>query len=192
MFVIGVTGPTGAGKSTVCRILEKYGFCHIDTDRLVSDVYPTALPMLKEAFGEEIAEGETVNRKALAQAAFATPEATEKLNAIMHPMIMEEVSRLIRKAEAEGYRGATVDGVALHEAHAEQVCHRMICILAPRQERFDRILNRDQITSQAAELRLNAQKDDAYFAANTDAVLINTSVVEIEEKLLQLIKEWEL
>lgn len=192
MFVLGVTGPSGAGKSTVCQILERYGFFHIDTDRLVPAVYPAALPKLTETFGAQVAENGTVNRKELAKAAFASAEATEKLNAIMHPMIMNEVSRLIENAAKDGYRRVTVDGAGLHEAHAEKICNKMICILAPKNERKDRILNRDNISEQAAELRMNAQKDDSYYSANTDAVLVNLSVAHIEEKLKQLIKEWDL
>ena len=192
MFVLGVTGPSGAGKSTVCKILENYGFFHIDTDRLAPAVYPVAIPKLTETFGPRVAENGTVNRKELAKAAFASPEATAKLNGIMHPLIMDEVSRLIENAAKDGYRRVAVDGAGLHEAHAERICDKMICILAPRSDRKDRILTRDNISEQAADLRMNAQKDDSYYSANTDAVLVNLSVAQIEEKLKQLIKEWDL
>lgn len=190
MFVLGVTGPSGAGKGTACEILEEYGFYHIDTDRLAGSVYPRALPLLKEAFGPTVEQDGEVNRSALAKAAFANAKSTEMLNSIMHPLIMEEVSKRIQLAEMEGFSAVTVDGAALHEAHAETVCDRMLCILAPRELRAERIIRRDFLSEEAANLRLNAQKEDSYYANNTDAVLVNRTVEQLRNELLSLIKEW--
>lgn len=190
MFVLGVTGPSGAGKGTACKILEEYGFYHIDTDRLVGSVYPRALPLLKEAFGPAVEENGAVNRAALAKAAFADAKSTEVLNSIMHPLIMEEVSKRIQQAEKDGFSAVTVDGAALHEAHAETVCDRMLCILAPRELRAERIICRDSLSEEAANLRLNAQKEDGYYANNTDAVVVNRTLEQLRKELLSLIKEW--
>ena len=192
MFVLGVTGPSGAGKGTACKILEEFGFYHIDTDRLARPVYPRALPLLIEAFGEDVEENGTVNRKVLAKKAFSSEDGVQKLNSIMHPLIMEEVSRLTAKAEREGYVAVTVDGAALHEAHAEQICDRMICILASRAVRLNRIMQRDSLSEEAARLRLDAQKPDEYYATDTDAVIESRSVEQLRLELYTLIKEWKL
>ncbi len=190
MFVLGITGPSGAGKGTACRILSEYGFYHIDTDRLVPDLYPQALPHLVEAFGPQIAENGQVNKKKLAMAAFASAEATNLLNSILHPLVMGKVSELIQKAEKEGYFGVTVDGAALHEAKAETVCDKMICILAPKETRLERVISRDGISEDAAKLRFQAQKSDVYYAAGTDAVIVNCTVEQLKCDLLSTIKEW--
>ncbi len=190
MFVLGVTGPSGAGKGTACDILKEHGFYHIDTDRLVPDLYPKALPYLVDAFGPQIAEDGAVNRKALAKAAFSSREATKLLNSILHPLVMEKVSELIQEAESNGYFGATVDGAALHEANAETVCDKMICILAPKETRLRRVISRDGISEDAAELRFQAQKSDEFYSAGTDAVIVNRTVEQLKYDLLSVIKEW--
>ena len=192
MFVLGITGPSGAGKGTASRILEDLGFYHIDTDRLVPGLYPKALPTLVRAFGPQIEENGQINKKALARAAFSSPEATEKLNSIIHPLVMHEVTELIRWAAQNGYNAATVDGAALHEAHAETVCDKIICILADKNERLNRVMKRDSIPVETANLRFQAQKSDDYYAKKSDAVIINGTIDQLQRDLFAIIKEWKL
>ena len=91
MLVIGVTGQTGAGKGTVCKMLEKYGLYHIDADKVAHSVYKKGsdvLSALSEAFGEDILNPDgTANRAKIAEKAFSSAENTEKLNSIVHPAV---------------------------------------------------------------------------------------------------------
>lgn len=190
MFVLGVTGPSGAGKGTVCGILKEFGFYHIDTDRLVPGVYPDAIPQLIEAFGEDVVKGGVVDKRALAAAAFSSEENTETLNRIIHPLVMNAVAKQIESAKDLGFDRVAVDGAALHEAHAEEICDKMLCILAPKELRKQRVMERDNIGSDAADLRLSAQKPDEFYAKNTDAVIVNDNCDNLKSKLFQLIKEW--
>lgn len=190
MFVLGVTGPSGAGKGTVCGILKEFGFYHIDTDRLVPGVYPDAIPQLIEAFGEDVVKGGVVDKRALAAAAFSSEENTETLNRIIHPLVMNAVAKQIEAAKDLGFDRVAVDGAALHEAHAEEICDKMLCILAPKELRKQRVMERDNIGSDAADLRLSAQKPDEFYAKNTDAVIVNDNRDNLKSKLFQLIKEW--
>lgn len=190
MFVLGVTGPSGAGKGTVCGILKEFGFYHIDTDRLVPGIYPDAIPQLIEAFGEDVVKGGVVDKRALAAAAFSSEENTETLNRIIHPLVMNAVAKQIESAKDLGFDRVAVDGAALHEAHAEEICDKMLCILAPKELRKQRVMERDNIGSDAADLRLSAQKPDEFYAKNTDAVIVNDNRDNLKSKLFQLIKEW--
>lgn len=190
MFVLGVTGPSGAGKGTVCGILKEFGFYHIDTDRLVPGVYPDAIPQLIEAFGEDVVKGGVVDKRALAAAAFSSEENTETLNRIIHPLVMNAVAKQIESAKDLGFDRVAVDGAALHEAHAEEICDKMLCILAPKELRKQRVMERDNIGSDAADLRLSAQKPDEFYAKSTDAVIVNDNRDNLKSKLFQLIKEW--
>ena len=190
MFVLGVTGPSGAGKGTVCGILKEFGFYHIDTDRLVPGVYPEAIPQLVEAFGGGVVTDGIVDKRALAAAAFSSEENTETLNRIIHPLVMNAVAKQIEAAKNLGFDRVAVDGAALHEAHAEEICDKMLCILAPKELRKQRVMERDNIGSDAADLRLSAQKPDEFYAKNTDAVIVNDNRDNLKSKLFQLIKEW--
>lgn len=189
MFVLGVTGPSGAGKGTACKILESKGFYHIDTDRLVPDLYSIALPKLVETFGTQVEENGTISRKKLGEIAFSSPENTERLNSILHPLVMEKVTELIKKAEQRGVSCVAVDGAALHEAHGETVCDKILCILAPKDVRLERILTRDGVSQERALLRLNAQKSDTYYRERSDRVIVNQNLKQLEAELNEYIKE---
>ncbi len=191
MFVLGITGPSGAGKGTASEILKNFGFYHIDTDRLVPGLYPKALPELIKAFGPQVAVDGVINKRELAKAAFASPDATRTLNSILHPLVMNKVEELIKDAEQSGFSCVTVDGAALHEAHAERVCDKILCILAPRDDRLKRVVQRDSIPVEAASLRFQAQKSDDYYAANSVAVIENRTMEQLQRELIALIKEWE-
>ena len=192
MFVLGVTGPTGAGKGTACSYLAERGFFHIDTDRLAAVVYPKAVSELIETFGPQVAKNGEVDRKELAKAAFSSSENTAKLNSIMHPKIMEEVARRIESSAEKGFSCVAVDGAALYEAHAEKICHKILCILAPKGARRERIVQRDRIPADQADLRIRAQKEDEYYASKADGVIINQSVEQLKADLDQKLKEWML
>lgn len=192
MFILGVTGPSGAGKGTACEILTNLGFYHIDTDKLVPEVYSKALPALVDAFGTQIQEKNRVNKKELARVAFASPEGMNTLNSILHPLIMDEVKCLISKAKDSGFSRVAVDGAALYEARAEEICDKIICITAGEDQRLSRVLKRDGISENAAKLRFKAQKDDAYYTSKSDAVIVNRTFEQLRVDLYNLIKEWEI
>ena len=191
MFVLGVTGPSGAGKGTVCEILKEFGYYHIDTDRLVPGIYPKALPELINAFGSQIATDGIVNKKELAKVAFASPDATNKLNSILHPLVMNQVEELIKKAEQDGFRAVAVDGAALLEARGEKVCDKILCVISAKQERLQRVIQRDSISEDSALQRFEAQKPDDYYTTNSDAVIENRTLEQLKCELITLIKEWE-
>lgn len=191
MFVLGITGPSGAGKGTACEILKKFGYYHIDTDRLVPSLYPVALPELIRVFGPQVCQGGTVNKKELAAAAFKTKEGTDQLNSILHPLVMQEVRRLILQAEKEGYTKVSVDGAALIEAHGEKVCNKILTILTSREERFARVGMRDGISAEEIERRFSAQKPDEFYINNADEVIYNHTKEQLKTDLINILKEWD-
>lgn len=191
MFVLGVTGPSGAGKGTACEILKEFGYYHIDTDRLVPGIYPKALPELMRAFGSQIATDGTVNKKELAKVAFSSPDATNKLNSILHPLVMNQVKELIKQAKKDGFRAVAVDGAALLEAHGETVCDKILCVISAKQERLQRVIQRDSISEDLVLQRFEAQKPDDYYTTNSDAVIENRTLEQLKRELIALIKEWE-
>ena len=110
MLVIGVTGQTGAGKGTVCKMLEKYGLYHIDADKVAHSVYKKGsdvLSALSEAFGEDILNTDgTANRAKIAEKAFSSAENTEKLNSIVHPAVTQKNKGDYKRTKLPRHKGS--------------------------------------------------------------------------------------
>ena len=192
MKVYGLTGKTGAGKSTVAEKLEKMGFCVIDGDKIarsITEKGKPAISMLANEFGCDIIEDDgSLNRKLLASRAFKDRESTAKLNAITHPIIKTEFEKELRKAEAEGFSFAVIDAAALLESSCKDLCEKIIVVTAPEKIRLSRVLLRDGITKEQALIRINAQFPDEYYNEKADILIRNYPPYEkeIELKLKEL------
>lgn len=192
MKVYGLTGKTGAGKSTVAEKLEKMGFCVIDGDKIarsITEKGKPAISILANEFGCDIIEDDgSLNRKLLASRAFKDRESTAKLNAITHPIIKTEFEKELRKAEAEGFSFAVIDAAALLESSCKDLCEKIIVVTAPEKIRLSRVLLRDGITKEQALIRINAQFPDEYYNEKADILIRNYPPYEkeIELKLKEL------
>jgi L-threonylcarbamoyladenylate synthase len=168
-FTIGLTGPMGAGKTYVASNLAERGFSIIDCDeyaRNVVRVNSPLLPILCEEFGQDIVVDGELNRSLLAERAFASIERTQRLNEIMHPAIIDECIK-----SANGL--CVLDAPQLFEAGAQKHCYKIISVLAPKEQRVDRIKARDGISPEQIEQRIAVQFDDDYFIDNSDYVIYN-------------------
>ncbi len=168
-FTIGLTGPTGAGKSYVCELLEKRGFNIIDCDKIAHELTAKDAPILKSissVFGDDVVKNGELDRKLLASRAFDTKEHTKKLNSILHPAIVEKC-----KEEAQGL--TVLDASQLFEANMQSDCYKVIGVFADEDVRIKRIIARDNITEQQAKLRMSAQLDNDYFIDNCDYIIYN-------------------
>ena len=187
MKVYGLTGKTGAGKSTVAEKLEKMGFCVIDGDKIarsITEKGKPAISMLANEFGCDIIEDDgSLNRKLLASRAFKDRESTAKLNAITHPIIKDEFEKELRKAEAEGFSFAVIDAAALLESSCKDLCEKIIVVTAPEEIRLSRVLLRDGITKEQALIRINAQFPDEYYNEKADIIIRNYPPYEKEIEL---------
>ena len=168
-FTVGLTGPTGAGKSYVCEIFRQKGFKIIDCDKIAHELTAKNAPILAELaneFGEDVVKNGELDRKLLASRAFDTKEHTKKLNSILHPAIAEKC-----KEEAQGL--TVLDASQLFEANMQNDCYKVIGVLADEDVRIKRIIARDNITEQQAKLRMSAQFDNDYFIDNCDYIIYN-------------------
>lgn len=189
--VIGLTGPTGAGKSTVANTWRQLGVPVIDTDQLARQVVEPNSPCLNQlvaAFSDEILnEDGRLSRARLAQKAFATPDGTATLNAITHPAILKETTRLLEQAADRGCAAAVVDAPLLFEAGFDRLCHHVVAVIAPKEDRLARIIARDGLTEEQARLRMNAQQPDDFYCRPGVLVIHNTdSEATLVEKARQL------
>lgn len=177
--IIGLTGPTGAGKSTVSEFFARHGFAVIDCDAVSKEVEAPgsdALRAVTDVFGSDVLNADgSLNRQELADLAFASPEATEKLNAATHPYIMKAIHEKIDAAAATGVRAVLLDAPTLFEAGADSLCDRIIAIVADPKKREQRIIARDKLSCCSAGLRLDAGKPDAFYTERAQDVIVNNA-----------------
>ena len=185
-FTIGLTGGTGAGKGYVGERLKKLGFNIIYSDLVAREVVQKGSPLLEaltDEFGSDIIKDGELDRALLASRAFEAKEQTAKLNAIMHPAIIERCEQL-----ADGL--TVLDAPQLFEANAEDKCYKIIAVTAPVEARIKRIIERDNITEKQARQRISVQLDDDYYISRSDFVIrndgedIDTQINEILDKIL--------
>lgn len=169
--VIGLTGPTGAGKSTVAAAFQKQRCIIVDADQIARTIVetPHCFSRLKETFGEGILHPDgSLDRRALADLAFSSPENTAKLNRITHPAIYAESQKQIQKAAASDCRAVILDAPLLFECSAQKFCDRTIAILTPDSSRLKRIMARDGITEAEAKERMASQHTNEYYQKQAD------------------------
>lgn len=174
MILVGLTGPTGAGKGEVGRQFEANGALVIDTDRLAREVVTPpseVLDTLAAVFGQDILhEDGTLNRAALAAKAFASKEAQQQLNNLTHPAIIRRTWELI---EASDRDMAVIDAPLLFESGMDRMCHTTVAVLADADTRLKRITARDGISEERARARMAAQPDDAFYRERATHTLSN-------------------
>lgn len=169
--VIGLTGPTGAGKSTVAQTFQKLGCLIVDADRVARSIadQPDCLDRLKQAFGSDIvfADGK-LDRQKLASRAFSSPENTAKLNAVTHPAIIAECKRQIANALAAECKAVILDAPLLFESGAQTLCDASVAVITPDASRLKRIMARDGISEENARERMKAQHGSEYYQQKAD------------------------
>lgn len=193
-FVVGLTGPTGAGKSSVTAVAENLGFKIVDCDKLsrvAVEKGSEGLLAVVAAFGDEVLnDDKTLNRAVLAQKAFSTPENTELLNKTLLPYIMTLV-----KAELDCDL-VLLDAPTLFESGADSLCDEVIAVISDEKTRLDRIMARDNIDEEAALLRIKAGKPDEFYIEKTNNIVYNDcelSVLnlKIQKLLTKLMEEYD-
>lgn len=193
MKIIGLTGLTGAGKSTVAQKLMAYGCYHIDADKVAREVINSnenVKNKLKERFGDDVINSDgTTNRPLLASRAFADEKSTNDLNAITHPAVTEEIKSIIGDMEEVGYRGVIIDAIALFESGEDALCDFTVAVVAPKEIRLERIMKRDSITEEKALERINAQKDESFFTSRADFVLWNYPPYDLNVEIRPIVAQ---
>ena len=176
-MIIGLTGPTGAGKSSASSVAEKLGFKIIDCDKLARVAVEKGTDGLKSlvvAFGEDILNTDgTLNRKALAQKAFAEKEKTELLNKTILPHIVKLVEK-----ESVGDK-ILLDAPTLFESGIDSMCDSTVAVLCDTEIRLSRIMKRDGIDKESAMLRIGAGKTDEFYNQNADYIIYNNGDSEV-------------
>ena len=176
-LIIGLTGPTGAGKSEASLIFKEYGFFTVDCDKVSKEVTKKNSCVIKklcEVFGQDIlCSDNTLDRKKLARVAFSSKENTELLNRTVLPAICEEIAEIIK-----GKDKVLLDAPTLFESGLDKICDKTVCVFANEDIRLKRITVRDSIEKQDALLRISAGKTEDFYKSRTDYFLLNNGDFE--------------
>lgn len=191
-MIIGVTGGTGSGKSTVTKILRHLGAKVINTDKVAREVTrkgQKALGEIVEYFGSGILnERGELDRKSLGEIVFGNKEKLEVLNNITHKYIIAKIEKRIHNIESrDKYAVIVIDAPIPVERGFIDVVDVVWSVVADRQIKIKRIMERDALTVEEAEKRINSQLSDEEYVKIADEVLVNNgSLKELEEKTVKL------
>jgi dephospho-CoA kinase len=171
MLVIGLTGSIGMGKSTVAARLRALGIAVCDADAEVHKLYEdAAAPAIEAAFPGTTAAGK-VDRQKLAAALLAQPDKFKRLEAIVHPLVVEAERAFLRGEAAKGAAMAVIEVPLLLETGGEKRVDAVIVVSTPTQVQRERVLLRPGMTLERLEQMLGRQMSDADKRARADFVV---------------------
>lgn len=176
MLIIGITGGSGSGKSTVANLLCELGACTIDADAVYHKLLNESNEMMRELkarFPEAVDADGKLQRRLLAKIVFSDIDALSDLNAIAHKFVLAETEREIGKRYQRNEEYLCIDAIALFESNLKSVCDVTIGVIAPRDIRIERIMKRDSLDRDAALDRINAQQNDEFYKERCDYIIIN-------------------
>lgn len=179
MKIIGLTGRSGSGKSTVAAYYRSLGYCVADGDLTARQVLQPGSPCaarLARQFGSDILDRQgAVKRKLLAQRAYAQPGGAETLVEVTHPEIVRRLLEQAQQAQSKGEALFFVDGAVIVGAPFERHCDAILLVTAPQIDCINRICARDKISERDAVARLNAQLSEERLRAAATLELRNQS-----------------
>ena len=179
-LIVGITGPTGAGKTSALRALEQLGGCVLDCDAIYHEMLRSDDGLrraLTDAFGSVFTADGQLDRQKLGTLVFGDPQQLERLNTIIYAHLPRELERRMAASPAPIIG---IDAINLVESGLSKLCDRSLAVLAPVEDRVRRIMARDGISEEYARLRVAAQKDDAFYRSHCTDVLENTSAAPEE------------
>ena len=177
MITLGITGRSGCGKSTVTAVFAGHGVPLADADQISREILlpgSPLLPALAERFGADILKADgTLDRRLLADRAFATPGGKAALDGLTHPEIVRRIRAAKQAAQEAGAPLFVLDGAVIVGTAAQAECDRLCVVTAPFETSVARIVARDGIAPEMACRRLNAQTPEAELTVQADYVLHN-------------------
>ncbi|MBE6893852.1 MAG: dephospho-CoA kinase [Ruminococcaceae bacterium] len=191
--IIGLTGQTGAGKSSVREILQKKGAAVIDADTVAHDITDNNVNCIYDIVNHfsclVLNEKGKINRKALGKRVFSDKKELLALNKIIFPYILEAIEHEVLGYIAKGAENIVIDGATVIESGCGKMCDVLVSVVAEEETRLTRIIKRDGITKADAERRVSAQKPEEFYTENSDFVIRNDSTpAELERSVNSVLK----
>ena len=186
-MIIGITGGTGCGKTTLLDMIRQAGGLVLDCDAIYHQLLKTdqgLLSAIDSRFPGCVEKGE-LDRKKLGAIVFADESALLDLNTITHGAVKREVEERLAEKPAL----AAIDAIGLIEGNLAPLCDVTVAITAPEEDRITRLMARDNISREYATSRIRAQKPESWFRENCDYVLENNgTLAHFQQKCLAFLQ----
>ena len=190
-MIIGITGGTGCGKTTLLNCIAEKGGLILDCDAIYHRLLhenPQLLRSIENRFPGVVEDGQ-LQRKKLGNIVFADPDALADLNRITHTAVKNEVLRLLES----GPKLAAIDAIALFEGGLAEMCHATVAVTAPEVDRVQRLMARDGISQDYAQKRIVAQRSSEEFSAMCQYTLENNGELgAFRAKCLAFLSEFDI
>ena len=187
-MILGITGGSGCGKTTLLNLIGDHGGMVLDCDAIYHALLRSdkaLLATIEARFPGTVVEGE-LQRKKLGSLVFSDENALLDLNTITHGAVKAEVLRRLEK----GPNLAAIDAIALFEGGLAELCDITVAVTAPEEQRVRRLMARDGISEEYARSRIAAQHSDGWFRERCGYLLENDGTPEqFREKCLAFFRQ---
>ena len=190
-MILGITGGTGCGKTTLLKILAEKGGLILDCDAIYHELLrndPALLSAIETRFPGTVENG-TLQRKKLGAIVFSDETALQDLNKITHSAVKAEVLRRLQVPP----KLAAIDAIGLFEGGLAELCDVTVAVTAPEEDRIRRLMHRDSISEDYARRRIAAQHEERWFRGRCDHTLENNDTeLRFREKCLAFLESLDI
>lgn len=192
MKIIGITGNSGSGKSTIAKIIkEECNGIIIDADKIAKNMTNTSTEYLKEiakVFGMNVINDNQLNRQKMADIIFNDRMQKEKLDKITFKYVVDEIKMQVDLAK-EKYNYIILDVPLLFESKLNELCNYTVGVISDKKDKINRICARDNISKEKAIQRIDSQPDNKFYINNCDYIINNSRIEEITAKVHEMLKK---
>jgi dephospho-CoA kinase len=189
MLKIGITGGIGSGKTTACRLFEQLGvpvYYADDRAKWIQNNDPNLILALKQLFGSDIYENNVLDRTRLGKIVFSDKKMLDALNAIVHPAVFKDAAEWQEMQQKAGAAYTLKEAALLFETGSYKTLDKIIVVSAPLELRIERVMQRDNLSREEVQKRINSQMPQEEKEKMADFVLNNLSLQDLEREVLNL------
>ena len=187
-MIVGLTGGIGSGKSTVAKMFRELGVPVYDSDRAAKDLMVNSASLREQIvglFGKAAYLDEKLNKTYIADIVFRDKKKLNALNSIVHPAVREDFAHWVEKQEA---LYVIQESALIFENDSEENYSMVILVTAPKETRIQRVIQRDTVTKQQVESRMDNQLPEEEKLVRADFIIENLDLRSTKERVIEIHK----